>query len=151
AGPSTPVAITGLSGLPEAGQEFIVVKNEKEAREIAEARMVGMRQNNLLKKKLSMENLMMQASEPSKKILNIILRADVQGSLEALKVGLLKIYSKKAEVNIISAGVGEVSESDVQMAATSKAVIIGFHTQIESHADALIRQHGVQVKMHDII
>lgn len=151
AGPSTPVAITGLSGLPEAGQEFIVVKNEKEAREIAEARMVGMRQNTLLKKKLSMENLMLQASEPTKKILNIILRADVQGSLEALRVGLLKIHSKKAEVNIISTGVGEVSESDVQMASTSKAVIIGFHTQIESHAEALIRQLGVQVKMHDII
>lgn len=151
AGPSTPVAITGLSGLPEAGQEFIVVKNEREAREIAEARMVGMRQTNLLKKKLSMENLMQQASEPTKKILNIILRADVQGSLEALKTGLLKIQSKKAEVAIISAGVGEVSESDVQLALTSKAVIIGFHTQIESHADALIKQYGVKVRMHDII
>lgn len=151
AGPSTPVAITGLSGLPEAGQEFIVVKNEKEAREISEVRAVGMRQTNLLKKKLSMENLMQQASEPIKKILNIILRADVQGSLEALKTGLLKIQSKKAEVVIISAGVGEVSESDVQMALTSKAVIIGFHTQVESHADALIKQLGVKIKMHDII
>lgn len=151
AGPSTPVAITGLSGLPEAGQEFIVVKNEKEAREIAEARMVGMRQNNLLKKKLSMENLMQQASEPTKKVLNVILRADVQGSLEALKTGLLKIESKKAEVAIVSAGVGEVSESDVQMALTSKAVIIGFHTQIESHADALVKQLGVKIRMHDII
>lgn len=151
AGPSTPVAITGLSGLPEAGQEFIVVKNEKEAREIAEVRMVGMRQNTMMKKKLSVENLMLQASEPIKKVLNIILRADVQGSLEALKVGLLKIESKKAEVNIISAGVGEVSESDVQLASTSNAVIIGFHTQVESHAEALIRQLGIKIKMHDII
>lgn len=151
AGPSTPVAITGLSGLPEAGQEFIVVKNEKEAREIAEVRMVGMRQTSMLKKKLSMENIMQQASEPMKKILNVILRADVQGSLEALKVGLQKIDSKKAEVSIIAAGVGEVSESDVQMALTSKAVIIGFHTQIESHADALVKQLGVKIKMHDII
>lgn len=151
AGPSTPVAITGLSGLPEAGQEFIVVKNEKEAREIAEARMVGMRQTSLMKKKLTMENLMQQASEPTKKILNIILRADVQGSLEALKVGLLKIESKKAQVDIISAGVGEVSESDVQLALSSKAIIIGFHTQIESHAEALVKQLGVKVRMHDII
>ena len=151
AGPSTPVAITGLSGLPEAGQEFIVVKNEKEAREIAAARMVGMRQTNMLKKKLSMENLMLQASEPTKKVLNVILRADVQGSLEALKTGLLKIESKKAEVAIVSAGVGEVSESDVQMATTSKAIVLGFHTQIESHADALIKQTGVKVRMHDII
>ena len=94
---------------------------------------------------------MQQASEPMKKILNVILRADVQGSLEALKVGLQKIDSKKAEVSIIAAGVGEVSESDVQMALTSKAVIIGFHTQIESHADALVKQLGVKIKMHDII
>lgn len=151
AAPSTPVAITGLSGLPEAGQEFITVKNEKEAREIAEVRMVGMRQTSMLKKKLSMENLMQQASAPAKKILNIILRADVQGSLEALKTGLLKIESNKAEVAIIAAGVGEVSESDVQMASTSKAVIIGFHTQIENHADALVKQIGIKVRMHDII
>lgn len=150
--PSTPVEITGLSGLPEAGQEFIVVKNEREAREIAEARMQGIRQTNLqLKKKLTMENLVQQASEPIKKTLNLIIRADVQGSVEALRVALMKIESKKADLNIIFAGVGEVSESDVQLAAASKAVIVGFHTQIESHADALVKQLGVQVRMHDII
>lgn len=152
AGPSTPVEITGISGLPEAGQEFIVVKNEKEAREIAEARMLGMRQFNLLQaRKLSMENLFQQATETNKKILNIVLRADVQGSLEALKAALMKIQSQKAELNIIFTGVGEVSESDVQLAAASKAVIIGFHTQIESHAEALLKQLGVQVRLHNII
>lgn len=152
AGPSTPVEITGMSGLPEAGQEFIVVKTEREAREIAEARMLGMRQVNLLQsKKLSMENLFLQAAETNKKILNIILRADVQGSLEALKAALMKIESKKAEINIIFTGVGEVSESDVQLAAASKAMIIGFHTQIESHADAIVKQLGIQVRLHDII
>lgn len=152
AGPSTPVEITGISGLPEAGQEFIVVKNEREAREIAEARVLGMRQVNLMQaKKLSMESLFQQAAETNKKILNIILRADVQGSLEALKAALLKIESSKAELNIIFTGVGEVSESDVQLAAASKAVIIGFHTQIESHADAIVKQLGIQVRLHDII
>jgi translation initiation factor IF-2 len=152
AGPSTPVEITGMSGLPEAGQEFIVVKNEREAREIADARMLGMRQVNFLQsKKLSMENLFQQAAETNKKILNIILRADVQGSLEALKAALMKIESSKADLNIIFTGVGEVSESDVQLAAASKAVIIGFHTQIESHADAIVKQLGIQVKLHDII
>lgn len=152
AGPSTPVEITGMSGLPEAGQEFIVVKSEKEARVIAEARMQGMRQVNFLQaKKLSMENLFQQAAETNKKILNVILRADVQGSLEALKAALMKIESSKAELNIIFAGVGEVSESDVQLAAASKALIIGFHTQIESHADAIVKQLGIQVKLHDII
>lgn len=152
AGPSTPVEITGLSGLPEAGQEFIVVKNEKEARDISEARMLGMKQFNLLQtKKLSMENLLQQAGEATKKILNIVLRADVQGSLEALKVALQKIHSSKAELNIIFTGVGEISESDVQLAAASKAVILGFHTQIESHADALLKQLGVQSRLHNII
>lgn len=152
AGPSTPIEVTGLSGLPEAGQEFIVVKNEKEARDIAEARMLGMRQVNLLQaKKLTMDNLMQQASETNKKILNIVLRADVQGSLEALKVALMKIESTKAELNIIFTGVGEISESDVQLAATSKAVIIGFHTQVESHAEALMKQLGVQIRLHNII
>ncbi len=155
AGPSTPVEITGLSGLPEAGQEFIVVKSEREAREIAEARTEGLRQSNLLlqqKKKTSMENLFQQASTPTgKKILNLVLRADVQGSLEALKVALLKIESDKADLNIIFHGVGEVTESDVQLAAASKAVILGFHTQIESHAEPLVKQLGVQVRMHNII
>lgn len=150
--PSTPVEITGLSGLPEAGQEFIVVKSEREAREIAEVRMQGVRQTNqLMKKKMTLENLVQQASESPRKILNIIVRADVQGSLEALKVALQKIESTKAELVIIFAGVGEVSESDVQLAAASKALILGFHTQIESHAESFVRQLGVQVRMHDII
>jgi len=150
--PSTPVEITGLSGLPEAGQEFIVVKNEREAREIAEARTEGARHTHLMqKKKISMDNILLQASATSKKILNLVLRADVQGSLEALKVALMKIHSDKVEVNIISAGVGEVSESDVQLAAASKAVIVGFHTAIESHAEPLVKQLGVQVRSHDII
>jgi translation initiation factor IF-2 len=152
AGPSTPIEITGLSGLPEAGEEFIVVKNEREAREIAAGRMQDIRQTHFQKKKMSMENLFQQAADgTSKKILNIVLKADVQGSLEALKTALMKIESKKAEINIISTGVGEVLESDVQLAAASKAVILGFHTQVESHADELIKQLSVQVRLHNII
>lgn len=150
--PSTPVAITGLSGLPGAGQEFIVVKNEKEAKEISEARTQGAKQQKLLlKKAVSLDNLLQQASETGKKVLNIILRADVQGSLEALKTALQKIESDKAEINIIFTGVGEVSEADVQLAAASKAVIIGFHTQIEANAESMIKELGVKVRMHDII
>ena len=154
AGPSTPVEITGLSGLPEAGQEFIVVKSEREAREISAVRSEGARQNTFTlqqKKKVSMENLFQQASDSPKKTLNVVLRADVQGSLEALKVALMKIYSDKADLDIIFAGVGEVSESDVQLAAASKAVILGFHTQVEGHAEPLVKQLGIQVRLHDII
>lgn len=151
AGPSTPVAITGLSGLPEAGQEFIVVKSEKEAREISEVRTQGVRQTTMLKKKMTLDNLMQKASESGKKILHLIIRADVQGSLEALKAALMKIESQKAELDIIFTGVGEISESDVQLAAASKAVILGFHTQVEGHAEQLVKQLGVQVRSHNII
>lgn len=152
--PSTPVEITGLSGLPDAGQEFIVVKNEREAKEISAARTEGARQISLLaqqKRKTQIENLFQKNSTSEKKILNIVLRADVQGSLEALKAALLKIESNKVELNIIFTGVGEISESDVQLAAASKAVIIGFHTQIENHAEPQVKQLGVHVRLHDII
>lgn len=150
--PSTPVEITGLSGIPEAGQEFIVVNEEKEAREIAEARQHDKRQLYLQQTKAaSLENLFQDASAQAKKVLKIILRADVKGSMEALKNALLKIESEKAEIDIIATGVGEISESDVLLAAASNAIIIGFHTQIESHADPLIKQHGIHVFLHDII
>ena len=153
AGPSTPVKITGLSDLPDAGSEFIAVKDEKEAREIAEKRSEGHKHKMLLQsKKTPVENILQQKAESQeKKTLNLIVKADVQGSLEALKTSLRKIPSKKVEINFISEGVGEISESDIQFAITSKASIIGFHTQIESHADSLIKQHKVKVRMHDVI
>ncbi|MEM1282483.1 MAG: translation initiation factor IF-2 [Chlamydiota bacterium] len=152
AGPSTPVEITGLSGLPSAGQEFIVVSSEKEAREIAGARAEKLQTQQQQRRPVSIESLMTDSAESAtKKVLNVILRADVQGSLEALKVALMKIESDKVDLNIIFNGVGEISESDVQLAAASKAVIIGFHTQVESHAEPLIKQYGVKIKLHDII
>ncbi len=153
AGPSTPVEITGLSGLPEAGEEFVVVVNEKEAKAIAEMRMQGERQRSMQQTpRINVENMFQKASEAGiKKIFNVIIRADVQGSLEAIKVALKKIESKKVDLNLVNSGVGEISESDVQLAATSKATIIGFHTKIESHADSMVKQLGVQVKLHDII
>lgn len=151
AGPSTPVEVTGLSGLPEAGEQFIVVKSEKEAREIAEARALELIQKRQkLGRKVSMENLF-QKGEAGKKVLNLIIRADVQGSLEALRNALEKIHSEKVDLNIIMAGVGEISESDAQMAETSKAAILGFHTRIEAHAEALIKQLGISVYQDDII
>ena len=153
AGPSTPVKITGLSGLPEAGSEFIVVKNEREARELAEARTAGNKHNAVQQgKRVGLENFLQQKVEQGeRKILNLILRADVQGSLEALRTSILKIPTNKVEINIISAGIGEISESDIQLAAASKATIMGFHTQIESHAEQLIKQNKVTIKIHDII
>jgi translation initiation factor IF-2 len=151
AGPSTPVKITGLSGLPAAGSEFIVVKNEKEAMEIAEKRSEGHRHTLLHQAKRGLESMLAEKAAVKKKVLNLILRADVQGSVEALKTSLLKIASDKVELNILSSAVGEISESDVQLASASKAVLIGFHTKIESHAESLIKSLSVTVRLHDII
>jgi translation initiation factor IF-2 len=152
AGPSTPVKITGLSDLPVAGSEFFVVKSEKEAMEIAEKRSEGQRHALLHQVKRGAETFLAEkATGIKKKVLNLILRADVQGSVEALKTSLLKITSDKIDLNIISSGVGEISESDVQLASASKATILGFHTKIEGHADSLIRATKVTVKLHDII
>jgi translation initiation factor IF-2 len=151
AGPSHPVEITGLSGLPEAGQEFIVVSSEKEARSIVEMRLEELKSKQAKKKIASFESIMEQGQKSGKKILNLVLRADVQGSFEAIKTALEKIESTKCDLNIIYAGVGEISESDVQLASASKAMILGFHTQVESHAESLIKLLGIQVKTHDII
>lgn len=151
AGPSQAVEITGLSGLPEAGDEFIVVKSEKEAQEIANVREIEQRSKLQMAPKRSLDSLLQQAKEGEKKVLNIILRADVQGSLEALRVALMKIESNKVDLNIIFSGVGEISESDVQLAAASKGVVIGFHNSIEKHAEQLAKELSVQVNLHDVI
>lgn len=152
AGPSTPVKITGLSELAEAGHEFIVVKNEKEARELASARAEGAQRETAAKPKLgSLEKMMAKKESGEKKILPLVLRADVQGSLEALKTSLQKIHSDKVRIEIVNADVGEISESDIELAAASKATIVGFHTSIESHADSLIKQKKVPVYTQDVI
>jgi len=151
AGPSSAVKITGLSGLPLAGSEFIVVKNEKEAKELSEKRSMGSRQLAMQSKRGTVESMLQKSAEGPKKILPLILKADVQGSLEALKTSLLKIPSTKVELNIISTSVGEISESDVALAAASKAAIIGFHTDIESHAESLVKEKSVKVILQDVI
>jgi len=150
--PSTPIKITGLSGLPEAGSEFIVVENEKEAREIAKTRQEEHKQRRIQKGKRGLEGLLEKNAEAQeKKVLHVLLRADVQGSLEALKQSLQKIKSDKAELNIVSEDVGQISESDVSLAGASGATILGFHTKVESHAEGLIKEKKVIVKLHDII
>ncbi len=150
AGPSFPVEITGLSGLPSAGDPFIVVKSEKEAKHIVEQREVGHSERLLrLRKGPALDSLLEQAQ--GKKTLNLIIRSDVQGSTEALKTSLLKIQSDKADLNIVFTGVGEISESDAQLAAASHSVILGFHTNIEPHAATLIKDLGLTVIQHDVI
>jgi translation initiation factor IF-2 len=151
AGPSAAARITGLSSLPEAGEGFIVVSSEREARDIAQERADKIRQKQVqTRKKFSMESILQQ-SQKDKKTLNCILRADVQGSLEALRFELLKVQSDKVDISIISQDIGEISESDVQLASASGSVIIGFHTRIEAHAEGLIKSLKVKIRQFDVI
>lgn len=149
-GPGLPAVITGLDTLPSAGEEFIVVPSEREAREIAEARLEQQKELSAAMGRRSMDLLFQQAKE-GKKIFNVILRADVQGSLEALRVALVNIKSDKIELKIVHEGIGEVSESDVELASASDATILGFHTQVESHAIDLIKEKKIAVKCFDVI
>jgi translation initiation factor IF-2 len=150
AGPSTPIKITGLSHLAEAGCSIIVVSDEKEAKDIAKEREEDSIRNLLKKaKKTTLESLLEKKAE--KKIFPLIIRADVQGSLEALEKALLKIHSEKINLDIISSEVGEISESDIELAAASNATILGFHVGIESHSESLIKQKKITVILHDII
>ncbi|MCK4933952.1 MAG: translation initiation factor IF-2, partial [Simkaniaceae bacterium] len=151
--PSTPVKITGLSGIPAAGSEFIVVDSEKEARKLCLERTSGEVRARLSRSKSEgIEILMQKHTERSeKKILNLIIRADVQGSIEALINSLQNIKTDKVELNFIAHGVGEISESDVELSVASSAPIIGFHTNIESHAEPLVRHFSVKIIQHDII
>jgi len=152
ADPSTPVEITGLSGLPSAGDSFIAVESEKEARIIAEVRATGQRQTQLSQKKRQTIDLLPgSAIQKEKKVLKVMLRGDVQGSVEALKQSILKIESDKAIADVIFTGVGEISQSDIQLAAASKAVIFGFHTKVEAHAEPLVKELGVAIRLFDII
>ena len=152
--PSRPVKITGLSGIPEAGCEFIGVDSERTARDICESRQAGIERHKTFGRKLNKEldTLLQRTKELSeKKVLNLILRADVQGSLEALKNSLLKLPSQKVQLNIISENVGQISESDIELAEASHCAIIGFHTSIESHAQGDIAKKKIVVKTHNII
>lgn len=145
-----PTKITGLSDLAEAGCELIVVKDEKEARDLALNRQEKLKKSSMLNKK-SLDLFMEKKESSKKKILPLVIRADVQGSLEALKKSLSKLPQNKVEIHVISEGIGEISESDVELASTAKAVILGFHTRIENHAETFIKELKVKVKEHDII
>ncbi|WP_100934728.1 translation initiation factor IF-2 [Candidatus Chlamydia corallus] len=147
AGPSIPVLITGLSDIPKAGDPFFVVKNDKTARDIIEARSAGQQRFALQQKKRPNFDSMLQ----NKKTLKLMIKADVQGSIEALVSSISKIKSEKVDVEILTNSVGEISESDIRLAAASKAVILGFHTGIESHAEPLIKSLGVRVELFSII
>jgi translation initiation factor IF-2 len=157
AGPATPVKVVGLTGLPDAGAEFEVLKNEKEARELSEQRTLDDRAAAATaeiagtKRGTKLEDLLNQLEEGEKKKLPIVLKADVQGSLEALVDSLRKLKSDKVELEVIHNAVGTITENDVLLASASKAIIIGFRVKAESGVTDVAKREDVQIKLYTII
>lgn len=152
AGPSTPVEITGLSEVPQAGDRFMVFPSEKEARQIAEQRLVNTRElGNKAGKAVSLDELFSQIQEGEMKELNLIIKGDVQGSVEALSGSLQKIDVEGVNINIIRASVGTITETDVTFAAASGAIIIGFNVRPSSAVRQQAATEEVDIRLHSII
>jgi len=152
AGPSIPVEILGLSDVPSAGEEVIVLNDERKAREIALYRQGKYRDVKLAKQQAAkLENMFEQMESGEVQTLNLIIKSDVQGSYEALATSLQKLSTSEVKVHIIHTGVGAISESDVNLAAASKAVLIGFNVRADSGARKLVDSLGVDVRYYNII
>jgi len=152
AGPSIPVEVQGLSEVPQAGEEMVVMPDERKAREIALFRQGKYRDVKLAKQQAAkLENVFEQMGEGEKKTLAIVLKADVQGSQEALAHALTRLSTDEVKVNVVHAAVGGITESDVNLAMASQAVIIGFNTRADATARKLIESAGVEVRYYNII
>jgi translation initiation factor IF-2 len=152
AGPSIPVEIQGLTEVPQAGDEFMVMTDERRAREIATYRAGKVRNTKLAKQQASkLENMFSDMTSGEVKLLPIIVKADVQGSQEALAASLLKLSTAEVKVQLVYAAVGGISESDVNLSIASKAVIIGFNTRADAGARKLAENNGVDIRYYNII
>lgn len=153
AGPSTPTEVLGLSGVPLAGEKFYAMKDEKKAREIIATRQLKAEKKKLENQaqKISLEDLYNKIKEGQVKELKIILKADVQGSLEAIKDSLEKLSTQDVKLFVIHSQVGNINESDVMLASASNAVILGFHVDVTPGATPLSKQEGVDVRLYSII
>jgi translation initiation factor IF-2 len=153
AGPSIPVEVLGLSGLPQAGDDFIVVPDEKRAREVAAFRQVKHREAKLARPAPKLEDLLerMEAEKVAATTLNLVLKTDVQGSVEALRQALNELSGTEVIVRIISSGIGGINESDVNLAIASKAIIIAFNVRANSEARKLMEANNVDVHYYNII
>ncbi|MDR0480107.1 MAG: translation initiation factor IF-2, partial [Burkholderiaceae bacterium] len=152
AGPSIPVEIQGLAEVPQAGDEFMVMADERRAREIATYRAGKFRNTKLAKQQAAkLESMFSNIASGEVKHLPIILKADVQGSQEALAASLLKLSTDEVQVQMVRAGVGGISESDVNLAIASNAVIIGFNTRADAPARKLAEANGVEIRYYDVI
>jgi translation initiation factor IF-2 len=152
AGPSTPVEITGLNDVPQAGDRFMVFEDEKKARQIGEARaQKQLLEQRSVKTRVSLDDLFEQIKQGDMKELNIIVKADVQGSVEALASALQKIDVEGVRVKIIHAGVGAITESDIILATASNAIVIGFNVRPDTNAKRVAETEKVDIRLHRII
>ncbi|ANU19640.1 translation initiation factor IF-2 [Planococcus plakortidis] len=152
AGPSTPVEITGLSDVPQAGDRFVVFEDEKTARQIGEARSAtALQEMRSEKNRVTLDNLFDQLKQGEMKELNLIVKADVQGTVEAMAASLLKIDVEGVNVKVIHTGAGAITESDVSLAAASNAIIIGFNVRPDANAKRAAEAEGVDIRLHRII
>ncbi|WP_246186508.1 translation initiation factor IF-2 [Methylacidimicrobium tartarophylax] len=152
AGPSTPVKVTGLSGLPSPGEELLVESDERRVRQIAEERLALLkRPRQEVGPKVTLENLFAAIAEGQRKTLHLVLKADTQGSIEALVGQLEKIPSKKVELSVIHSAAGPVTESDILLAKASEGIVIGFNVKTDSSAAAAAKREGVQIKLFSVI
>ena len=151
AGPSTPVEISGLSEVPSAGDIFNAVADERMARELAEERRIQQNSGAGTAKKVSLEDLFSQIQAGEMKTLNLIVKADVQGSAEAVKASLEKISNEEVRVKVIHSAVGAINESDVMLAATSGAIIVGFNVRPDSAARDSAARSNVDIRMYRVI
>jgi translation initiation factor IF-2 len=152
AGPSTPVEIQGMSGVPAAGDELIVVADERKAREAAEFRQHRDREARLARQQAAkLENMFTQMSEGETKNVNVLIKGDVQGSIEALTESLVKLSTDEVKVSVVHGMVGAINESDINLAMASSAVVIGFNVRADAQARKLAEQEDVQIRYYSII
>ena len=152
AGPSIPVEILGLDGTPDAGDLFAVVESEKRAREIAQYRQDKTRDTRLQRQQAAkLDNMFESMTAGEKKTLNVVVKADVRGSLEAIQSALLDLGNSEVQVNIVSGGVGGIAETDITLAITSGAVVFGFNVRADNAARRLVEQEGVDLRYYNVI
>lgn len=152
AGPSMPVKVIGLSGVPEAGQKFRVCKNEREAKNLAEDRGQEKRHDSLDRSRgTSLEDLFTQMTSEKKNLLRVIIKADVKGSGEAIADALAKLPSEKIAVDVVHLGVGGITENDILLAAASSAIVIGFHVRVNTGVNAMAKRSGVEIRLYSVI
>lgn len=152
AGPSTPVEITGLNEVPQAGDRFVVFEDEKTARQVGESRASEAQVTQRSEKtRVTLDNLFDQMKQGEMKELNLIVKADVQGTVEAMAASLMKIDVEGVNVRIIHTGAGAITESDISLAAASNAIVIGFNVRPDTNAKRMADQEGVDIRLHRII